>query len=67
MCFMKRMGVDSVMGGASFGFMAWLGFIATTLYNDVIYAKKPVELYLINAGYLLCSFVLMGAILSRVI
>lgn len=66
-CFMKRMGIDSMMAGALFGFTAWLGFIATTCYNDVIYSRKPVELYLINVGYLLCSFVLMGAILAKFI
>lgn len=66
-CFMTRMNIHSVISGALFGFTAWFGFIMPTMYNDVLYGKKPVKLYLINVGYVLTSFVIMGAILAKFI
>ena len=66
-CFMTRMNIHTIVSGALFGFTAWFGFIAPTMYNDVLYAKKPFNLYLINVGYVLASFVVMGAILAKFI
>ena len=38
-------------------FVLWMGFVATTLFSSVIWEKKPVALYLINAGnYLVTIF-----------
>ena len=66
-CFMTRMNIHTVISGALFGFTAWFGFNMTTMYNDVLYGKKSFKLYLINVGYVLASFVTMGAVLAKFI
>jgi hypothetical protein len=50
--------------GVLVGFMAWLGFVATVLANQIFYERKPQQLILINGGYLLVSLVIMGAIVG---
>jgi hypothetical protein len=50
--------------GVLVGFMAWLGFVATVLANQIFYERKPQQLILINGGYLLVSLIIMGAILG---
>ena len=56
----------SWQSGAMAGFLMWLGFVATTGANEFIYAVKPKpwNLYLINQGYQLVNFLVMGAILA---
>ncbi len=66
-CFMTRMNIHTVLSGALFGFTAWFGFMMPTMYNEVLYAKKPIKLYYINVGYVLVKFVVMGAILAKFI
>jgi|SRR3989344_717707 len=50
--------------GALIGFIVWLGFIATTAINDVLYEKKPWALYYINTGYSLVSLIIVGIVLG---
>lgn len=50
--------------GILVGFMAWLGFVATVLANQIFYERKPQQLIVINGGYLLISLVVMGAIVG---
>ncbi len=59
-------GEKTALGGAKIAFWGWLGFVATMVANDFIYAvkEKPWSLYLINVGYVLVSLVIMGAILG---
>lgn len=56
--------VVGVAAGLQSGFWIWLGFIATSQINSVIWDGRPVKLYLINVGYYLVSYVAMGAILA---
>ncbi len=44
-------------------FMAWVGFVATTIANDFLYSGKPMKLYWINAGYYALSLIAMGMVL----
>ena len=50
--------------GLLVGFMAWLGFVATVMANQIFYERKPQQLIVINAGYLLVSLLVMGALLG---
>lgn len=50
--------------GASLGVLMWIGFVATTMYTNYIYEMRPNALFLINSGYVLVGFILMGAILG---
>ena len=55
---------NTIMLGMQTGFWAWLGFVATTMLGNVIFAGKPFKLYLLDVGYHLVSLVVMGAIVA---
>ncbi len=55
---------SGAVAGLMAGFWIWLGFIATSLLNTVIWEGRPFKLYLINVGYYLVSFMAVGAILA---
>jgi len=57
-------GATSVSDGASVGFWAWLGFVATVTLGSVLYERRPVGLYTLNNGYQLVSLAVMGAVLA---
>ena len=57
--------VNSVLYGMKVGFAVWLGFVATVQLTEVLFAKKPTKLFLINTGYQLVCYLAMGAILAR--
>lgn len=47
------------------GFMCWLGFTGGTSYNSrVNFLKDPFQLWAIDSGYNLVSFINAGAILA---
>ena len=50
--------------GAEIGVACWLGFAATTSFATALFSMQPKQLWLINSGYNLVSFVLAGIILS---
>lgn len=57
-------GARTLGEGAISGFFTWLGFVAAVLINSVLYEKKSFANYLINVGYYLVGFMVMGAILA---
>jgi hypothetical protein len=56
--------VNSALYGMKVGFAVWLGFVATVQLTGVLFAKQPTKLYLINTGYQLVCYLVMGAILA---
>ncbi|GAC1637645.1 MAG: DUF1761 domain-containing protein [Candidatus Acidiferrum sp.] len=50
--------------GASLGVLMWIGFVAPSIYTNYIYEMRSNSLFLINTGYVLVGFILMGAILG---
>lgn len=50
--------------GATVGVWAWFGFVVTTGLNRVLWEKGNKDLYLLNQGNYLVSFLLMGGILA---
>lgn len=50
--------------GIAFGFFIWLGFIATTHFSGVIWARKPFIVYFIDAGFMLLNLIVIGAIMG---
>jgi len=46
------------------GFCVWLGFVVTTQISSVIWGKMPFQLFLINTGAKLLSFLVMGGIIG---
>jgi Protein of unknown function (DUF1761) len=56
--------VNSALYGMKIGFAVWLGFVTTVQLTDMLFGRRPQKLYLINTGYQLVCFLVMGAILA---
>jgi len=54
----------SLTAGMGTGLLMWLGFVTTTQLSNWIFSSSKKELYFIDTGYQLVSFVAMGAILG---
>ena len=57
-------GSDTAIKGLVLGLVAGLGFVATTAGVSYIFESRPLKLYLINAGYPVVSFTLMGLLIG---
>lgn len=62
--FEGLIGITDWMGGAITGFWASLGFVATSFGTDAIFSKKPLNLFLITAGYQIVAITLAGAVIA---
>lgn len=62
--FEGYLNVTTVSDGVFVGFCAWLGFVATTQISCVIWAGKPVKLFLVETGYKLLSFLVMSGVIG---
>ncbi len=60
--FVLAMTATSFADGAWVGVWAWLGFVATVTFGSVLWEKRPVKLFYINAAHSLLVLVLMGGI-----
>jgi len=56
--------VSNAAEGATLGAMVWLGFVAATTVNTVLFEKKSWTLFFINSGYHLACLLVSGAILA---
>jgi hypothetical protein len=61
--FINFANATTIGEGAVIGVWAWLGFIATTTLNSVLWEGKSENLYLLNNSHQLVNFAVMGAIL----
>ena len=57
--------VNSVPYGMKIGFAVWLGFVTTVQLTSTLFKKRPIKLYLIDTGYQLVCYLVMGAILAK--
>ncbi len=64
--FVDFLNVQTISQGAQLGFWVWLGFVGTVTLSDHLYTKNPIQLYFINTGYRLVSFLAMGAVLAAI-
>lgn len=62
--FVRFVGAETIGGGLRTGFWLWLGFVATTNLDTVLFEQRPLGLYLINDGYHLVGLLGMGALLA---
>jgi hypothetical protein len=56
--------VHSAMYGMKIGLAVWLGFVTTVQLTNALFSRQPTKLYMINTGYQLVCYVVMGAILG---
>ena len=62
--FEGSLGVTTVTDGMFTGFCFWLGFVATTEISSVIWGKAPFQLFVLNTGCKLLSFLVMGGVIG---
>lgn len=62
--FVVYAGAKDAMAGATTGFWAWLGFVATTSLGKKAFTGTSWTLYAIDAGFYLLEFLVIGAILA---
>jgi len=58
------MNVMTLGGGLHTGFWSWLCFVLTTMAINNTYANRPFKLLMIDSGYHLYGFLVMGMILA---
>ena len=56
--------ITTFVQGMGIGAILWLGFIATSQLDSVLYTKRPVALYWITSIQYLISMVIVGGILA---
>ena len=54
----------SAIEGATIGFWAWTGFVATTQLTGVLWEGKTWNLYYLDVAYQLVALLLMGGLLA---
>jgi hypothetical protein len=57
-------GKATALHGIRVGFLAWAGFIATTIMMDYQFEGRTFTIWAINTGYPLVGMLLMGAVLG---
>jgi hypothetical protein len=57
--------VNAALYGMKIGFAVWLGFVTTVQLTSTLFKRRPIKLYLIDTGYQLVCYLLMGAILAK--
>ena len=68
-CFVMALAISGsgaigAIGGALSGALLALGFVATSSLGSVIFEGRPFTLYLINNGYHLIAYSIVGALLA---
>lgn len=59
------MTIASALYGMKVGFAVWVAFVATVQLTDKLFGDRPAKLFLINTGYQLVCYLVMGAILGK--
>jgi Protein of unknown function (DUF1761) len=54
----------SVTRGARFGLFMGVGLVASTMLVNYLFEGRPVELWLINSGYVVLGLMMIGAIVG---
>ena len=62
--FIHYAGAYTLLNGAKTGLWAWLGFVAPVMLGNYMFAKRPLKLFQIDAGYALVNLLVMGAIIA---
>ena len=57
-------GVSTLVDGVMTGLMAGIGFVATTQAATYAFHNRPLKLYLIDVGYPVVAFAILGALLG---
>ena len=56
---------EDLVRGLKVSFGVWLGFVMTVQYTGALFTKKSKMLFLIDTGYQLVCYLVMGAIITK--
>ncbi len=62
--FENALQVPNVTDGMIVGVLFWLGFVATRQLAPFIWYKKPFQIFLIDTGFKLLSFLVIGGLIG---
>jgi hypothetical protein len=62
--FVGLLGITNALAGLVLGFWLWLGFVAVTTLDGVLWAGMPWTLWILNNSHSLVRLFIMGAILG---
>ena len=57
-------GFSTAVDGLKIGLVVWLGFVTTVQFTNALFMRQKNRLYMINTGYQLVCYLVMGAILG---
>ena len=57
-------GADALIDGLLIGLIAGVGFVATTAASSYTFESRGIKHYLINTGYPISTFVIIGAVIG---
>ena len=57
-------GFSTGIDGLKIGLVVWLGFVTTVQFTNALFMRQKNRLYMINTGYQLVCYLVMGAILG---
>ncbi|NUO81442.1 DUF1761 domain-containing protein [candidate division KSB1 bacterium] len=60
----SAMGATSVLDGMASGFWMWLAFAFTLQLISMMFEKRPTQVFLVNNGFYLLAFALIGGIVA---
>ena len=66
-CFINRLHITSLASAFHFGWMTWLGFVATTTIQTVLFSNWPHRLYIINSAFNLVTMIAMSMVLVLIL
>ena len=58
------LGANSFISGMGYGLLLWLAFAFTINLNYIMFERRPAALFLINNGFFLIAFAIVGGVLS---
>ena len=62
--FVSYAGADNFFEGLYLGFLAFIGFVATSHINTIVYEGRKISVYLLYMGYQLVYFLFAGMLFA---
>ncbi len=64
-CFLNMAHAKTIASGVFIGLLAWAGVILPTIFSPVLFGKKSLEMFWLDAVYYLAAYVAVGVITAR--
>lgn len=64
--FIQVSQADEIVEGVIVALWIWIGFIATTHFSAVLWARKTLEHFFIHASFMLVGLIAMGAVIMSI-